>query len=111
MPPSTENRKIYIAVYCRDKKGEHAQKERERLLEEHLNYVKTIADKVAFAGPVFGDDCKTIVGSLLIYNSDDLEKARGWFQGDPYYSADIWDVAHINFMRGAMGSLIGGIQF
>lgn len=90
---------------------ENVKKVRDDLLMAHSDYVVSIMDNIIVAGPMFADDNKTIVGSILIYKTDDKSEAENLLKGDPYYSADIWDKISIHTFRGAVGDVVGGKAF
>jgi len=50
---------------------------------EHLDYLKSIADKLVFAGP-FLDENKEACGSLVVIEAADRAEADRMFAADPY---------------------------
>jgi uncharacterized protein YciI len=111
MPVSLETRKMFVAAYCVDAQGESAAKARETHLEGHLAYVAGLVDHLLIAGPLFGDDGQTVIGSLLVYKTDAVSQARGWLENDPYYAAGIWSSTSFHPFRGAIGEAVGGISW
>ncbi len=111
MPISNENRKLFVMAKCSDAPGEAAVKARAEFLDGHLQYVETILDKVLIAGPIFGDDKKTVIGSLLIYKTDDQDEARAILEADPYFNAGIWEKIEFQLFRGALGDAVGGKSY
>ena len=103
-----DNRVLMVAAVCIDKPGETAEQERLTHMKGHLDYFESILDQVAVAGPIFGEDGKTPIGSMLVYKTDDREKARALLAGDPYYNADIWESVDLHLFRAAGGDLVGG---
>ena len=103
-----DNRVLLVAAVCMDKKGDGPKKAREAHMQGHLSYFESILDQVAVAGPIFGEDGKTPVGSMLIYKTDDCEKAKALLAADPYYHADIWETVDFHMFRAAGGDLVGG---
>ena len=108
MSVSMENRQLFTVVHAVDHPGEHAAKMREELMMGHLTHIESILDQVVIAGPMFANDGKTVVGSLLIYKTADKEQALANLKADPYYEAGIWDKISINVFRGALGDAVGG---
>lgn len=108
MSDEDPKRKLFTVVHALDKPGEHAKNSRVELMGAHLSYIEEILDHLIVAGPMFADDNKTIVGSILIYNTDDKNKALKYLKADPYYSADIWKDISVNVFRGAAGDAVGG---
>lgn len=111
MPVSIENRKLFVMAMCKDAAGEGPIEARAKYLEEHLEYVETILDKVLVAGPIFADDRQTVVGSMLIYKTDDKSEAEEILSADPYYSAGIWESVEFQVFRGALGDAVGGKSY
>lgn len=108
MSVNMENRTLFTIIKCMDKSGNKPKEMREALMMEHLSYIETILDKVLVAGPIFDDDNKSIIGSLLVYKTDDKAQARSYLEADPYYTADIWGDISVNVFRGALGDAVGG---
>lgn len=108
MSISMENRQLFTVVHAVDHPGKHAAKMREELMVGHLNHIESILDQVVIAGPMFADDNKTVIGSLLIYKTENKEQALANLKADPYYDAGIWDKISINVFRGALGDIVGG---
>lgn len=61
---------------------------------EHLRGLERL-EKIKFAGPIFADDGETPIGSVVIFESDDLATARSLCARDPYVLEGVfaeWDV-------------------
>jgi uncharacterized protein len=58
---------------------------------EHKEYLGRVADKIAFAGPLLGDDGKTMLGSLLVIDFDSREAAEKWRADEPFTKAGIYE--------------------
>lgn len=111
MANDDKKRHLFTVVHAIDHLGENVKKIRDDLLMAHSDYVVSIVDKIIVAGPMFANDNKTIVGSILIYKTEDKEEAEALLKGDPYFDAGIWDKVSINIFRGAIGDVVGGISF
>lgn len=111
MPVSNINRKLFVMAKCMDAPGQAAVDARAKYLEDHLGYVDSILDKVLIAGPIFAADEKTVVGSLLIYKTEDIDEARAILEADPYFNASIWQSTEFELFRGALGDAVGGKSF
>jgi uncharacterized protein YciI len=111
MAINMDNRMLFTVVHAMDHPGDHAVKMRAELMQEHIEHVDTIIDQVVIAGPMFAEDNKTVVGSVLIYKTDDVKKARSNLEADPYFSAGVWDKISIHTFRGALGDVVGGKAF
>lgn len=111
MSISMENRQLFTVVHAMDHPDGRSAQIREDLMQGHIEHVDTIIDQVLLAGPIFAEDNKTVIGSLLIYKTDDVKKARANLEADPYYAAGVWDKISINTFRGALGDVVGGKAF
>jgi len=108
MSDADETRKLFVMVTCLDKDGEGAAAERQKYLMDHFAYMEVIMDRILVAGPIFEEDNKTIIGSMLIYKTDDKAVAKELLESDPYFSADIWSTVVYQNFRGALGDAVGG---
>lgn len=97
----------YIAVICTDKAGPEAGAARKQHAKAHLDYIESVLDKIAVAGPLKRPDGSDW-GSLLVYKTEDPDQARAWLSGDPYASAGIWESVEVQSFFGAAGDWVGG---
>jgi uncharacterized protein YciI len=81
-------------VHCQD--SSKARFERERSYDAHIEYLRTIMDRIRFAGPLARADGaraqgdESLVGSLFVID----EPASVTFelmQSDPYVKSGVWD--------------------
>ena len=81
-------------VHCQD--SSKARSERERSYDAHIQYLRTLKDRIRFAGPLATADGaraqgdEHLVGSLFVID----ESASVTFelmQGDPYVKSGVWD--------------------
>ncbi|MFQ5417293.1 MAG: YciI family protein [Gaiellales bacterium] len=58
----------------------------------HIEGLKGLAaaDRIRHAGPLIGEE-GTPIGSLIVFEADDLEAARAIAEGDPYVTRGIFD--------------------
>lgn len=56
----------------------------------HLGYIEGQIDKVVVAGPIFAEDGKTPIGSLLIMDFDTKAEAEAFAAEDPYAKAGLF---------------------
>jgi len=63
----------------------------------HRDYLAKLADKMAFAGPLFSDDGKTIVGSLLVMDFPNRVDVETWLKDEPFTKAGVYEkpIIHI----------------
>jgi len=78
---------IYV-LYLRDKPGAAAL--RQRVRPQHKAYLGAVADRIAFAGPLTGDDGVTMIGSLLAIDFDSREAAQAWLTEEPFTRAGLY---------------------
>ena len=93
-----------FAFLCRD--GANGTSLREKLLSDHLAYIETVIEKIAVAGPLKEDG--DTVGSLLIIKAETEAEARVTFEGDPYFTAGVWDEVKVDHFLGVAGDWVGG---
>ena len=63
---------------------------RQRVRPEHKAYLAAVADRIAFAGPLTGDDGVTMIGSLLAIDFDSRAAAQAWLAGEPFTRAGLY---------------------
>jgi uncharacterized protein YciI len=83
-------------LYCFfnvDKPGTQAIRKDNR--PAHKAYLADIADKIAFAGPLLGDDGITMQGSLLVIDFADQAAARAWVDKEPFNAAGLYESVSI----------------
>lgn len=111
MSTTDPNRKLFVAAVCKDRPGEEAARARDEYIKGHLDHVESILEHIVIAGPMFAEDQKTVIGSVLVYNTDDERQARAWLEADPYFKAPIWETVEFHTFRGALGSAVGGVTY
>lgn len=63
---------------------------RERVRPAHKAYLAAVQDRIAFAGPLVGDDGKTMLGSLLAIDFESREAAQAWLLKEPFTLAGLY---------------------
>jgi hypothetical protein len=63
---------------------------RHRVRPDHKAYLAQVADRIAFAGPLFADDGRTMIGSLLAIDFADRTAAEAWLNGEPFTRAGLY---------------------
>ncbi|MGH8830884.1 MAG: YciI family protein [Polaromonas sp.] len=61
-----------------------------RMRPEHKAYLATMADRIAFAGPLTTDDGETMIGSLLAIDFESRDAAHAWLAGEPFTTAGLY---------------------
>jgi uncharacterized protein YciI len=69
---------------------------RERLRPAHRPYVRAVADRIAFAGPLVGDDGQTRVGSLLAIDFPSREAAEEWLRNEPFTKGGLYSSVQVH---------------
>lgn len=82
---------MLFAIMCTDKAGGLALRQETRAA--HLDYLKGLGDRLAFAGP-FTDQSGSPNGSLVVIEADDLKAAEHTAAQDPYGHAGLF--AHVD---------------
>lgn len=63
---------------------------RQRVRPEHKAYLASVADRIAFAGPLLADDGSTMTGSLLAIDFADRAAAQRWLAEEPFTRAGLY---------------------
>ena len=62
----------------------------------HKDYLATVAERIAFAGPLTRDDGTTMLGSLLAIDFDSRAAARAWLAAEPFTRAGLYASVEIH---------------
>ncbi|MCC5984801.1 MAG: YciI family protein [Rhodobacteraceae bacterium] len=89
----------HFMMLCRDKPG-HLQL-RQDTREAHLAYIAHTG-VVEQAGPLLDADAQ-MCGSLLILDVPDIDAARAWGAGDPYFQAGLFESVHVERWKKVIG--------
>ena len=70
---------------------------RVKIRPEHRAYLATLADRMAFAGPLTSEDGKTVVGSLLAIDFPSRAAVDEWLKNEPFTKAGVYEkpVIHV----------------
>jgi uncharacterized protein YciI len=79
---------MLYAITLIDKPGALAL--RQQMRPEHKAYLGTVADAIAFAGPLMADDGATMVGSLLVIDFPSRQAAQAWLAAEPFTKAGVY---------------------
>lgn len=99
-----------IIAICSDYTDGRATEHRLAQLTPHLQYIESIMDKLAVAGPIKNADGK-LAGSVLIYKVETEADARALLEGDPYYRVPIWQTVTLKQIVPVAGEWVGGKQW
>ena len=61
----------------------------------HIEWLKSLGDDVRFAGALFAEDGKTMIGSLLLIEAANIEAMRALAKTDPYAQAGLFNSVEI----------------
>ena len=98
-------------VTCTDRDGDDVDDLRKEHMAGHLAHIESIVDHIAMAGPLKDPSGEHIVGSMLVYRTDDLDQAKAWLEGDPYARCGIWETVEWSRLVLAAGTLAGGVTW
>lgn len=93
---------MYFIISCIDKPG--ALEVRKQHRPAHIEYLTAHGDLVMAAGPYVGDDGETMIGSLIVLESDDLASAETFAASDPYAQAELFESVEIRPWKWAIGN-------
>ena len=79
---------MHFVISCTDKPGQPDLRPSKR--GEHIEYLKSHADKIVAAGPTLGEG-DVPNGSLLIMDFEDVQAAQAFAEGDPYSKAGVFE--------------------
>jgi uncharacterized protein len=80
---------MYFAIYCLDRPD--ALDIRLRTRDTHRAYLHRpdLPVKLKLAGPLLGADGKTMLGSLIVVDADNLSTVEAFCANDPYRKAGL----------------------
>ena len=64
----------------------------------HKAYLAEVAERIAFAGPLLGDDGGA-VGSLLVIDFADRAAALAWIEAEPFTHAGVYGTRQLHAFR------------
>jgi uncharacterized protein YciI len=79
---------VIFVLRLLDKPG--AAELRQRLRPAHKAYLATVADRIAFAGPLTHDDGVAMIGSLIAIDFESREAAMAWLAAEPFTRAGLY---------------------
>ena len=72
---------------------------REKMLQPHVDYLKSQKDILVLSGGTTSDDGKKFIGSLLIVNVGSRAEAQAFADADPFMKAGMFKNVTITRMR------------
>jgi uncharacterized protein len=95
-----------VLVVCRD--GADALARRAAASKEHLAYIEALLGELNLAGPLYDAAGLQPVGSLFVYRTTSLARARELIENDPFFKAGVFaSVEYFPYLPAA-GKYVGG---
>jgi uncharacterized protein YciI len=82
---------MHYAIICTDKPDSLALRKAHR--PDHVAYLESLGDGLAFAGPFLQEDGETMCGSLIVIEALSMDAAREIAAGDPFAKLGLF--AHV----------------
>jgi uncharacterized protein YciI len=90
------------AVFRLDRR-QGAQEIRASTRPAHLEYMKSLGDRVKAGGPLLGDDGETAVGGLMVVEASNRGEVEAILEHDPYEKAGLSEIVEIRAWRWTRG--------
>ena len=85
---------MLYALICTDD-PENGLENRKKARREHLEYLKSLGDRMVMAGPFVTEDGKQPTGSLIILETASRDEAEEISRNDPYARAGVFSRVEI----------------
>ncbi len=92
---------MLFVIYCLDKPN--SLKIRLANRDKHLAWMNEY-EQLKLAGPFLSDDGKSMIGSMLVIEADDLDAAKAWATNDPYAKAGLFQSVTIHPWKHVLGA-------
>jgi uncharacterized protein YciI len=80
---------------------------RAQVRPEHKAYLARVAEQIAFAGPLTGDDGQHMIGSLLVIDFADRAAALAWLAQEPFTRAGLYGQTQVLAFRNLWPQRVG----
>jgi uncharacterized protein len=90
---------MLYAIMAQDREGSEAVRLAQR--DGHLAHFRNHQDRIALAGPLAGDDGRS-VGSLVIIEAASEAEADAFIRADPFYQAGVWNEPVVARLKGTI---------
>lgn len=67
--------------------------------DEHKAHLKRTGDygvALVMGGPLLGDDGRTVIGSLMVFEARDLASVERYNTDDPFRTSGVWRTVHLS---------------
>mgnify|MGYP001259019886 FL=1 len=85
---------MLFAIYMLDKPNSEVL--RAQISKSHAAYMAENENGMRMGGPLYADDHKTMIGSVVIKNFDDRSDAETFISNEPYNKAGLFETVLIN---------------
>ena len=92
---------MLYAIHALDKPG-HLQL-RLDTRPAHLEYLKSVPNKLCLGGPLMEEDHETPKGTLIIIEAENLEAAESVAANDPYNKAGLFETVTVTALNKTLG--------
>ena len=96
---------MLYAITLIDRPGAAGLRLRER--PAHKAHMATVAERIAFAGPLLADDGTTKVGSLLVIDFADRAAVLAWLANEPFTRAGVYASTSVHAFRNLWPQRVG----
>ncbi len=93
---------MLFVIHAIDKAGDGSARLANR--EAHLAFAGKHAAMIRIGGPLLGDDGKSMVGSMLVIEVDNLDAAKAWAAQDPYAINGVFERVEIRPWKAVLGT-------
>lgn len=80
---------MLFAIFCTDKEDYLDVRLDNRAA--HVEHLKSLGDKLVFAGPTLAEDDETMNGSLIVVDFGTRKEAQAFAAADPYAKAKLFE--------------------
>lgn len=84
---------MLYALICRDKPDHLSVRMENR--PAHVDHLKSLGDGLWAAGPLLADDNETMIGSLIVIETEDRATVDAFAANDPYAKAGLFESVSI----------------
>ena len=77
---------------------------REATKDKHLDYIRSLGDKIKFSGPLMTDDGSSPNDTTLVASAASIKEAKIITEKDPYAQAGLFDRVQVRSWNWTVGS-------
>ena len=91
----------FFVIYGRDRRPDGPEI-RAKTRSAHLEYIKSLGERVKLGGMMMEEDDATPAGSMIVVEADSLEDVQEIVENDPYSHAGLFESCEIKPYRWAI---------